>query len=255
MEILHHLETYYFHSRRLVPDPRIVQFYTMLGPAEIFALVEERRKELGLSQAEVSLRAFGKSDNTAIQSLKKGSSPSIDRVAAMAKVLGLECYFGPVRDHGPQPPDADPEGLAIIPLHDAFLAAGSGIENGTEQIADYLAFKKEWLRKIGLSPSNAVLARAKGDSMQPVIWDGDMLLIDRSKIEPPPTAKIDRANRHAPVYALLDDGHAKVKRVQIMDQEVAILISDNPDYPPIFVKTKNLTIIGKVMWWGHTTKE
>lgn len=119
-------------------------------------------------------------------------------------------------------------------------------------MVDYLAFRKDWLRKIGVSPSNAVLARAKGDSMQPVIWDGDMLLIDRSRKEPPSLALKDQRRRHAPLFALLEDGIAKVKRLQLLDDTRAILISDNPDYSPSFAKTEELSIIGKVLWWGHT---
>jgi phage repressor protein C with HTH and peptisase S24 domain len=135
------------------------------------------------------------------------------------------------------------------------LAAGAGVENGTEHVSGYLAFRKDWLRKIGVSPANAVLARTAGDSMQPVIWDGDLLLIDRSKTEPPTIPRPDRPGRFAPVFALLDDGLAKVKRLQMLDRDTAVLISDNPDYPPLFSRINTLAIIGKVMWWGHTSRE
>jgi phage repressor protein C with HTH and peptisase S24 domain len=37
-----------------------------------------------------------------------------------------------------------------------------------------------------------------------------------------------------------------------------MLISDNPDYPPELRQAadlKAMTIIGRVVWWGHTNKD
>ena len=254
MEILHIKETAYFHHTELVRRVLTVQICTMYNPVEILALIEARRAELGLSQAEVCMRAFGKADNTAIQSLKKGSSPAIDRVAALATALGLELYLGPVRDteHGPEA--ASSNEFAQIPLHDAGLAAGAGLENHTEEVVDYLAFRRDWLRKTGVAPSNAVLARARGDSMQPCIWDGDMVLIDKSKTEIP-VRKPGSARIRSPIFAFLDDGAARIKRIERPEDGQVMLLSDNPDYPPQFAKIETLSIIGKVLWWGHTNRD
>lgn len=211
----------------------------------------------GLSDAAASKLAVG--NYALIKNMRSGRSEekryNFQALEKLADVLGLECYFGPPRERGAGLADADPSKLAHIPLHEALLSAGGGVENGDERVVDYLAFSRDWMRKIGLSPSNAVLARAKGDSMEPMIWDGDMLLIDRSKIDPPVIAKKDRGARRAPIFALLDNGQAKVKRLQILDGGVAIMMSDNPDHPPQFSDVKTLSIIGKVMWWGHTSKE
>lgn len=219
-------------------------------------IVSQRLKALGTNAyaAETAAGLPPDAIRNVVRSEKR-AGPTLSRVQEICDALGLELYIGPPRDEGPQPPAADPSTLANIPLHEALLGAGDGVENSAENIAGYLAFRKDWLRRIGLSPANAALARARGDSMQPVIWDGDMLLIDRSKVEPPSIAKSDRGKRHAPVFALLDDGHAKVKRLQMLDDRMAILISDNPDYPPQYAKTETLSIIGKVMWWGHTNKD
>lgn len=233
----------------------------MIDPMdEILSRIDDALARKGLSDAAASKLAVG--NYALVKNLRssRATRPEDRRtnfhaLQRLADVLGLECYFGPPRDHGPQPPEADPASLAQIPLHEALLAAGHGVENGTEYVSGYLAFRKDWLRRIGLSPSNAVLARATGDSMQPVIWDSDMLLIDRSKVEPPPIARPDRPGRFAPVFALLDDGLAKVKRLQMLDQDTAVLISDNPDYPPQFARVETLSVIGKVLWWGHTSKE
>lgn len=253
MDIFHSVETHCFHRSRLVRAHPMVQISTMFDPLEIYELLEARRKELGLSQADVGMRAFGKPENTPIQSLRKGSSPAIDRVASMAQALGLELYLGPVRDNS-QTAAASEKEFAHIPLHNASLAAGAGAANGSEEVVDYLAFRRDWLRKIGLSPANAVVARAEGDSMQPSIWHGDLLLIDRSRTEIH-TRRTEAGPRRSPIYALLDDGKARIKRIDRPAEDQVILLSDNPDYGPQLVRAETLSIIGKVMWWGHTNRE
>ncbi len=50
-----------------------------------------------MSQADLGEAAFGVRRNSAVQDLKKGSIPSIDRLEQIARVLGFECYFGPPR--------------------------------------------------------------------------------------------------------------------------------------------------------------
>lgn len=254
MEIKHQKETAFFHQAALVRRALKVQICTMYQPSEILALIEARRAELGLSQAEVCMRAFGKADNTAIQSLKKGSSPAIDRVAALTAALGLELYLGPVRDTAQGPEAASSSDFAHIPLHDAGLAAGYGHENHSEEVVDYLAFRRDWLRRIGVAPSNAALARARGDSMQPSIWDGDLVLIDKSKVEIP-MRKPGNTRVRSPIFAFLDDGFARIKRIERPDEAQVMLLSDNPDHPPQFAKIETLSVIGKVLWWGHTNRE
>lgn len=65
-----------------------------MDAAKIYSVFEERRAELGLSQADVGRLAFGKADNAPLQNIKKGSSPSVERVAAIAAALGLELRLG-----------------------------------------------------------------------------------------------------------------------------------------------------------------
>lgn len=44
------------------------------------------------------MRAFGRKDNAAFQALRRGSSPGVEKLEALAEALGLEFYFGPPRD-------------------------------------------------------------------------------------------------------------------------------------------------------------
>lgn len=216
-------------------------------------------RELGLSQAQLGQRAFGKLDNTAIQSLKKGSSPAIDRLEAIAQALGWEVYFGPPRETVPaeQLSLAD-DNFARVPVHQARLAAGDGASNPDEQVIEYLAFRRAWLTKIGVSASNAVIARTKGDSMLPLIHSGDLILIDRARCEVPITRRSKTDRRPSPIYAFVDEGDARVKRIERPEKDVVMLLSDNPAFGPEILSAARfeaLEIIGRVVWWGHTYDE
>jgi SOS-response transcriptional repressor LexA len=191
-----------------------------------------------------------------IRSDSKRAVPRITRAKEICDLLGLEFYIGPPRDTvgAEQPLAADPEEFAHIPLHEASLAAGAGAANGAEPIVDYLSFRRDWLRRIGVAPANAVLARVVGDSMEPTIWCGDMVLIDVTKKVPPVRTNKTKKGR-SPIYAVLDDGQARVKRIERPVEDQIMLLSDNPDFSPEFAKNETLTIIGKVMWWGHTNRD
>lgn len=179
--------------------------------------------------------------------------PSFSSAEAVAKALGLDLGFGVVETLSP-PPEPDTTLFAQVPLHSAFLAAGNGHANQSEEVIEYLAFRRDWLRRLSVAPSNAVLARAAGDSMQPCVWDGDVVLIDRSKTDVPVRPPSGKRGR-GPIYALLDDGLARLKRIERPEEGQVILLSDNPEYGPEFAKIENLSIIGKVLWWGHTNKD
>ncbi|MBN8294702.1 LexA family transcriptional regulator [Rhodobacter sp. NTK016B] len=228
----------------------------MQSPIQIFQALEARRLELGLSQAEVGARAFGKPDNAAFQALRRGSSPSVEKLAALCGAVGWEFYFGPPRESlDAELAAARADEFAQIPVHDASLAAGGGFMNGSEDPAGHLAFKRTWLRRIGVSASVAVLARADGESMAPTIHDGDMLLIDRSRSELPTRQRDPKDARRAQIFAFLDDGAARVKRIELAPGDSLVLLSDNPAFAPEFRPIASISVIGRVMWWGHTNSE
>lgn len=224
----------------------------------ILDIIDKALKEKGLSDAAASKLAVGhpsliKNLRMPRQGEKRYNLPALMK---LAEVLDLEFYFGPPRDlpHTNQPPVPNPDDFANIPLHAASLAAGGGRANGEEVLIDALAFRRDWLKRIGVSPANAVLARVEGESMQPTIWAGDMVLIDLAKKDIP-VRKTNAKKGRSPVYAILDDGHARVKRIERPAEDQILLLSDNPDFGPEFAKIETLSIIGKVMWWGHTNRD
>ncbi len=192
-----------------------------------------------------------------VRSILDGRDLSYSNAEALAKSLNLDFGFGPIAP--PIAIDAAPEStFAHIPLHDALLAAGPGCCNSDEQVIDHLAFKRDWLKRLGVPATNARLARVQGDSMQPTMWPGDMILIDTRRNNPEIRPKDARDQRRSSIYALIDNGEARVKRIERPSDDLMMLISDNPDYAPELRQGKDIQaiqIIGKVVWWGHTAKE
>lgn len=231
---------------------------------DIIARIDTALARKGLSDAAASKMAVG--NYSLIKNLRssRASSPEDRRtnfhaLQKLAAVLDLECYFGPPREVGPiEQVVVDGSDYAHVPLHDALLAAGSGRNNSSEGVIDNLAFRRDWLKKIGISASAARLARVQGDSMQPSLWDGDVVLIDTRSNTPIVRSVEGRDQRRSPIYALLDSGEARVKRVQRLSEKAFLLLSDNPDYPPELRQDRDLLdikIIGRVVWWGHTNRE
>jgi phage repressor protein C with HTH and peptisase S24 domain len=224
-----------------------VQIYTMYTAKDIFDMFEQRREELGLSQAQVGERAFGKADNSAIQNLKRGSVPALDRVQALASALGLDLYLGPKREVGPvEHTIVDGDDFAKIPRLDVRLSAGNGAQNGHPEVIETLAFRHDWLKRLDLSASSAVLVGIDGDSMAPDLHHGDLALIDQNRA----------AVRSGHVYAFTDiDGSTRVKRLDLLPDQGYILRSDNPKFPTetrLGPDANRVNILGQVVWSGHT---
>ncbi len=194
-----------------------------------------------------------------VRSMMDGRDSSFSNVLAVSNALHMELGFGSAVTGGPIPSvTIDGDEYAHIPLHDALLAAGAGACNGTEEVIDHLAFRRDWLQRIGVSASAARLARVQGDSMQPSLWPGDMILIDTGTDDPPTRGRDPRDQRRSPIYALIDNGEARVKRIERPTPDLMMLLSDNPDYAPELrqgADMKAIQIIGKVVWWGHTNRD
>ena len=136
-----------------------------------------------------------------------------------------------------------PVDVVLVPLVAASLSAGSGsLESGGE-VLDYFAFRQNWLLHKG-NPDNMVLMKVHGDSMEPDICHGDMVLIDQGKT---------RIYGHA-IYAVGVNEEIYVKQVETLPGNRLILRSLNERYAPIDVDLRgdmadSVRIIGKVIWW------
>lgn len=154
-------------------------------------------------------------------------------------------------DVTPEPasaPEVEIEGesFAAIPRYDARLAAGGGAVNHEGAATAGLAFRRDWLSRMGVAPASACIVTVTGDSMAPTLCDTDLVMIDRRR-----TAI---RNRH--VYAFVDiSGEARVKRLELVSDRMIILSSDNPDFATEWREGEEmnaLIILGEVVWSAHS---
>ena len=129
--------------------------------------------------------------------------------------------------------------LVNVPKVMARLCAGGGsFEINANPMAKY-TFPHAWLAKMG-TPSSMVFMDVVGDSMEPGILDGDMVLVDQSNIN---------INAHG-VFAVGVDDALFLKRVQRRNGGLA-LVSDNQLYSPMELYQDELDsfrVLGKVVW-------
>ena len=140
----------------------------------------------------------------------------------------------------PEPPGAP---LAGVPELDVAAAAGGGAFN-----ADAAVEKARWYlpeamlrHEGGARPEDLRILRVQGDSMEPLLREGDRLLVDVAR-RTPGTGEM----------AVLWDGTGLVvKRVEIVsgeDPPRLRLLSANPDYSVYTCLAEEAHVVGKVMW-------
>ncbi len=174
--------------------------------------------------------------------------PSVENLQKLADVLDLEFYFGPPRETSPVPlVEIDGEDYAAVPRYDVELAAGDGQVNEEGEPVEHLAFSRAWLKRMGVPAGDAVLLKVRGNSMQPTLHDGDLVLVDRRH----------KAIRDRQIYAFVEPGgETRIKRLECAGDQLLIR-SDNPDCPTELrskAEAKEITIIGRVIWSGHVLK-
>lgn len=136
----------------------------------------------------------------------------------------------------------------LFPKYEQSMAAGHGAYVISQEVERQFAFRKEWLSRHGLNKKNCGLFPARGDSMLPLIGDGDILLVDMSKKEMQDI--ID-----GKIYCFSEGDLLKVKRL-VRKGSGLLAISDNKtEIPnPLEVDLSQFRLIGKVVWIGHMVK-
>lgn len=171
-------------------------------------------------------------------------------VQQVSNLLNKSGSFGPVmaRDleknrklpHGffDGPTDID---FVDVPRINVAVSAGHGSTPHVEDTIGHLKFTREFLRSCGVNPLSARVVNVDGESMEPTIKDGAVLLISTNNKEPVQNQ----------IFAMvrLSEGLVVKRLVRISNQWIAR--SDNRDYPDIPINDgEPITIIGRAIWMG-----
>ncbi|WP_171052544.1 XRE family transcriptional regulator [Ruegeria sediminis] len=150
----------------------------------------------------------------------------------------------------------DGSDYATVARFDVEAAAGDGATVGYVENAERIAFRRAWLDRIGVKPKNAALLRARGSSMEPLIWDGDLLMIDTTMTEPRLYRRGRWKGHQDEIFVLELDGDLRVKSVRRPEEDKVVISSENHvRYEPEVYQgdeISRLRFVGKVVWWGHT---
>lgn len=154
-----------------------------------------------------------------------------------------ELSRGPQQLSSAHPPiSAMDENFVLVPRYDIRASAGAGSVIHSERVVDYLAFKRDWVRRaLGVPPEVLALLEAWGDSMEPTIFHGDLVLLNTAV-----SAVKDDA-----IYALNVEGDLVIKRIQRHLDGSLTVKSDNPKYEPERIsagRALDLRIVGQHIW-------
>ena len=219
--------------------------------SELHSRLMSRIESTGESEKAFAHR-LGSSE-ALFKNLAAGSLPGPDRLGVLLNEIGETLILGK------EPEDSNTEVISLeglysrVPVHNAALSAGPGHQNDDAAIIDHLAFRNEWLLKAGVSPKSARAARITGDSMAPAISAGDLVLIDTAKSLSDVPRRSSKDRRPAPIFAFVQDGEARVKRLERTTDRSIVLLSDNPAYPAEVVDPASVDfkLLGQVVWSGH----
>jgi phage repressor protein C with HTH and peptisase S24 domain len=238
----------------------------------IAARIKLAREAKRLSQTK--LAELIQASRSAVQSYERGATrPNIGVTQALARVLDCDFYwllggeqnqremaesFEPIMKmvdiiQKSKITIGEPTGAlgdneyVSVPLIRAQPAAGGGLESYDDKNIDYLAFRREWLAGFGRL-QNLKLMEVKGDSMEPLISDSDVVLLDFSRTE----------LRPGKIFAVTFDGHIYLKRLYAEPGRL-ILRSDNKVHTDIAIdltatQADMVKVIAQAVWWSHAEK-
>ena len=168
------------------------------------------------------------------------SSRTVDKIAALTGISPAPFIGGQDRSRANDRRDPQFAYVSTIDIEDA-EAPGTTIP--MERPIFELAFPEDWLSSMtSAKEDDLVVIRARGDSMQPTISDGDMMLIDRTK---------KNVNTDG-LFVLRYEDVLRVKRIDRNPSTGALLVkSDNPVYQPFEVRRDDLDVVGRVIWLGR----
>lgn len=126
-----------------------------------------------------------------------------------------------------------------VPRLDVGASAGPGALPQAEGAFDAFRFSRRWLSEQGLDGAQLSAITVEGDSMEPLLRDGDEILVDRAP----------RPFRDGVHVVRLGDT-LMVKRVASTGAGRLALLSQNLAYPPVEVSAEEVEIIGRVVWKG-----
>ncbi|MGO4168464.1 S24 family peptidase [Novosphingobium sp. YAF33] len=210
--------------------------------AEIRRRLLELAEERGASLSSLS-RMIGKNTTYLQQFIRKGSPRKLEEGdrGQLARFFGVdESEFGKSKEKSYVNDKNSYAGDWVdVPRLSIGASAGPGALPDGEDVFGTIRFSPRWLRSMGLRPEMLSAIVVSGDSMEPVLRDGDEILVDR-----------DWRPLRDGIHVVRLDDTVLVKRLEAGRAGRIALLSDNPAYRPIECDLQEIEVIGRVVWKG-----
>lgn len=201
------------------------------------ANVRNLRESKGMSQKDFAdMIETSASHLSQMESGKRGIGEDIlSRMVTKCKVSPDYFFVDPETR-----PTVDHEFISIPQVSGHISAGGGLLPDNTVEMR--LAFRKDWIERKG-DPSKMSLIRVIGDSMEPTLLSGDIVLVDHSR---------NYVDPNGGIYAISLDHDLMIKRIQqVWPSKLVRIISDNQRYNPFEVHPDQISINGKLVWYGR----
>ena len=163
---------------------------------------------------------------------------SLGRLPSFDEALKIVEAFGMTMEEFKAYPDVPSRDVINIPVYEQALSAGRGQElQDRAEIIDYVALPNH-LKKYR---DNMAASYVRGDSMEPTLFDDDVILFDRLGYD-----------GQDGIYVINYKGAGFVKRLQ-RDKDFVRIISDNKKYAEMNEsgESEDFRVIGKVRYVVH----
>lgn len=166
-------------------------------------------------RAGISLRTLG-------SYISGSSSPQVETLERIAIAVGKDIiwFFSAVDEKSSLLSASD--GTVMLPRYDVQASAGGGSLVLSHDVNDFFAVSKDWLSRYIANPARAGVLQARGDSMEPSIFNGDLLIVNFD---------IDRSAVDAGgIFVITVNDNLLVKRLQVLLDGNILVSSDNKHY-------------------------
>lgn len=196
---------------------------------EVKDLIYQARTRKGLTMREVA-KQIGVSEGT-ISRWESGAIGNMrrDNIVGLSRVLGISPID--IMGWGEELEPVDLSTAVRIPVVGS-IPAGTPVE-AIEDVVDYIDIPEDWIK----GDAEFIGLDVKGDSMYPVMLDGDRVVI-----------RLQPSAETGDICACYVNGYdATLKRISLSSTSIT-LKPENPTYPPkTYTHPGEVTIVGKVV--------
>jgi SOS-response transcriptional repressor LexA len=211
------------------------------------ALLNSFKREVGLKLNKDVADALNISQANLSNRIKRGTLEKLFVKYAEENGIDPEKFtFDRVSISEPKPVRYEIEtaklsGHEQIPMIRTKLSENGGIIH-SEETANYYSFRKDWAATVLTSENNAYLLTVTGNSMEPTLYNRDVVLLDTGR-----THIYD-----GELFAIQLDDTIMIKRLFLKPGERVRIVSDNKEHHSYETERRKVTVLAQVVWFART---